>query len=1096
MAALEITPAERVGFLIPEATLEVWKDETTAGEAGPKAGVVEAQMDGNGVPPRLVLGAVGTQTADTTLEVLTQQGGNLGTAGAVWRELDDDDYRGRELPNVNTGWAPTIWTGTNVHRAPHPVVTAAGVEVVLCASRIGVATTWSIWAHIHDPVADTYSAVLIESGLYADYMPSPVGLALRDGRILCSYWFVNALATKLQLAVRQSRDGGLTWSVVTLRGLPVAFSLSGGTTYTPRRLAWGEVGGALVLYAHLTSSTSHEYIYGYGSNDGGANWTAVTTLENVGFPEVVTKGTRCVVGLVQCAATDLTTVAYIAKVVSAFRALTLSDFVAIAPDDLEEVAHCGSPTGTWNLLTGTGGTAVLLGDLAMCVWGEKSVAVFTLKRTLHTNVGRVALVDMDTLVATTVNDFPPADAETWWHTSTGADYPSEFRAVLWRGQVHLHAIWWSAASAFNYQVGRLTIGGWATNTMPIDETSTALEDAHGWQRTQAPTNTMDAFGWTYHGTGSVSTTSDPAWEEMITTAAQGYYTQDVTVADTGELVIRAQLKLNSGGGVTGRVVMLGIRFGFAGHGSELEVRCSGTQARARDVIGALDLVTVAVDFTNGGEIEIAMSDQLATVRARSLGRDEDRAWTPLVTGQVLSDDAGAGGTVKTMTLGARASGTADQSWRVVGWSAFAGTACSAGQANPDDLRAGEYTASPSWFGKGVSVGAHSGPAVRGDLYQIPADARFPLRNLLARGTVASAPTLQGGLVCSPRVGWRGTATSGRVAFRYQVQAEVAAPVVLGVHVEASNAPSFAFQGYSSGSWSTLATFSGTLAGIPFTRKGDRVRVNTAGTFGAALGTYARNMEHAGGYLLLSDGGSPAVVKVRPIRSNAKGRISNAGTDPLPTWDLDGIDGTEPTSGTATLYYPRGTLLLALDGTEAYEGFALYWSSVPYTYEGDLRAGAVAIGAVVIPGNVHTWGWARQQASGTSLMESEAGIRFGRVVQPPRRATMIPWTTPSPEGFATRANGAYFAMKTAGPIVARPGDEALTWQGLFAELEGAHWPTVYIPRVGRNEAPVTMVGDRAGIYGRIITENVTFHAISGTRQYPDFQGDTYTIEEET
>ena len=148
-----------------------------------------------------------------------------------------------------------------------------------------------------------------------------------------------------------------------------------------------------------------------------------------------------------------------------------------------------------------------------------------------------------------------------------------------------------------------------------------------------------------------------------------YYTVTFTAAATDEVIQLFRVRVDSGGGVSSRVIACGIRMAGVGYGFEFELRFSTTQIRLRDIGAATDVATVTPDQVGGVlavDVLLAMKgDGTLSVWYRS-GTTEDQYFIPIEVGYGLTDDAGAGGTSNIIMWGHRASGTAVSRWISLG----------------------------------------------------------------------------------------------------------------------------------------------------------------------------------------------------------------------------------------------------------------------------------------------------------------------------------------------------------------------------------------------------------------------------------------------
>ena len=161
MAATEVTLTTFCGLLVPYA-LEADVTASTAGQAGPLAGVPLPAEDAAGRSPALVLSASGAQTATTSLSIITQDAGNVGQA--TYRVLPTVSgvaratASGADVPNVLTGFSGIGWSSANRQTHPHAVTLPDDTQVVVYAERAAVIDTWTIKARVWSPTTETRRA--------------------------------------------------------------------------------------------------------------------------------------------------------------------------------------------------------------------------------------------------------------------------------------------------------------------------------------------------------------------------------------------------------------------------------------------------------------------------------------------------------------------------------------------------------------------------------------------------------------------------------------------------------------------------------------------------------------------------------------------------------------------------------------------------------------------------------------------------------------------------------------------------------------------------------------------------------------------------
>ena len=1068
------TPSVLSGIGVPYA-LEADLTASTLGQAGPVAGRPELTEDAQGRRPALALSASGAQSSTDTLNIVTQRAGSVGVGGYRRRKtvsgVADTYWMGAHLPNLMVGQAFPGWAAIANQAVPHAVTLPDDTQVIVYRQTSGLA--FNIAADIWDPATETYSGgASVVTGLDASHNPSPCLVVMPDPHgssnspiLLCFYWVANDTTNKAQIDVSYSRDGGTTWSLWASSVLATAIDInSGGTYYTLGRLRGAMIGSNIALWAHLTANTgTRENVFQYASANAGAAFVEIGSIEG-GYPDAVTVEQMAWFGYAQTGGG-----ASLIPVTNAFVLVNTSEEFDSGINDLSIFS-----------------TTFSYGSFALSYDADRlychAVSVSADRRFGHSSVILLRDLSVHDMVITT-------HGVTWWDddNSTATEFPLDICSTVYRGQVRIYCVMESATGTFDDRLTRIDLGGHTTITMPLY----AEGDPYipwAWDWTTMPCALASAFGATFTGAGTRSISTNTGWETLTTAAAQAYYTRNPTATADEEIVELIRVQVDSGGGVTSRVVACGLRAAGVGYGFEFELRFSTTQIRFRDVGGASDETTVTVDTTAGVDVLMVIKgDGTASAWYRSVGSDEEQYFQPIEVGFALTDDAGAGGTSNVVMWGNRATGTATTRWIELGGNAGTnlGTgSLSGGLTLPDDLRAIPYS-SRSYAGGGVYLRASAGPALVGDTYTVRPDAEHPIRYLLPVGDEDSSVNVRGGQRTSSvdsAASWWALSTTGYVQARFAEAQNRLHPALVFVHVEGLNAPDplVRFYDYDAAAYVTMGTMSNTRTGLRFSRSGASsrtVRVDTSGT--STNEPYCRSGSLKGSYWRFSVGG-----KVRPILDNTEGRWSNDADAAPIVLTLGGIDGTEPTSGTAgTIIYSRATFIVAMTATLEYGAFALQWSSAPDIYESQIRCSVLSVGQVEPLLYAASWGTEYRLTDPADLYESESGIRRSRKVRNgPRRVLTVPlgvlWdqrpivapTQQTPIVFKAYSNPAY-------PVAGAVGDQFGKLLGAWRRAGGSQHPVVWLPRIGTSAATQTLIGEEAGFYSRI-TQAPSFTKTNG------------------
>jgi len=1096
-------------FLIP-FSLGVWRDELTTGEAGARAGIPEPQQRDDGSLPDVTVTPSGPQTPGTELQLQWVAPGFAPTSGYVVREASDTTWQGRDTPLLGIAGDALVAdaVGSTTRLLPHGVTLPDGTRIVTYQSTV-TGVSRAVGVAYRAPGATSWTTVTVASGLSTAYPVHPCLLVV-EGSVLLFHWNVDTAATTAQIDVYQSLDGGATWRRYQRSVLPdlitAATATGAGTAgYLLGRLRVGYLRGQLLLTAHLTladtnSAGPNEVVRQYASADRAATLVLVDEVGQMGRQDIAIWDGRLFIAYV-----STNQLAYCRLLANAWTPLS-----TVADDDafLHDATAIATVTGVDPDFYFSN-----VPDIALAVLEG---GIYFLARTADNDKSCEIVRWLGTVADRNIQPMGVGGSGSgygsWWCQDLGGgaatDYPTQFCAWGWRGRIQVAYVPESDAGTYDDQLFLLELGGNASLNSPYNRRFHGDIYQAGWDRTWAATSLPSAtrYGWTSHGTGTADITTTAGWMRLTTTGDQKYFTYTVT-SEPGEIRMGIFMRQVSGGAVSSRALACGLRWGGVGKAFEVEIRVSGTQARLRDVNGASDVATVTVDASGGCYVLLAVSDSgNCTAGVAPLGEGHERKYQELANGDAMTDDAGAGGTDCVFMFGHRANGTVTSEWAFVGLGSdatFAATTTLAdGQDNPDDLQPiPNGMGVPSFVGEGVSVLTRGGPAWVGDQINIPAAAAYGARRALARGWSGDDRTDRGGLYPSPATGYLSAVTGSPAAYRlpFRLPSRAEERIVRGflaLHLERPNFAAVSLQGYTGAAWSTLATCTCSVGSLSFARTGARVRPT------ASNATYLRTNEVAGGFAIMDDGGG--TIKVRPILRNASGPWGTGTVGTIPTLELDPatLDGTEPTSGTLTIIYPRATLLLPRATTVSYSAFALLWSAAPATTNCYVSSGDpnYAVGKAVI-GELWAfeptdWGMTRAREALTDLTQLDNGRTAARVRGPAARRYELPFTCARMESVAVGiTTGSGWVLETGGATAGMTGQEAEILDGLLDELEGGAVPGVYLPVIRKDGGTRTLLGAQAGIYGRLTSQESSWNLEHGDELLGTWNGARPVWQEE-
>ena len=333
---------------------------------------------------------------------------------------------------------------------------------------------------------------------------------------------------------------------------------------------------------------------------------------------------------------------------------------------------------------------------------------------------------------------------------------------------------------------------------------------------------------------------------------------------------------------------------------------------------------------------------------------------------------------------------------------------------------------------GCSISTIDGPARIGDTYQITKQYDYPLERV-----VFDVNT-------SPRIKWRSTSTAAQdiVFFTYgdDTVRDVATNNMGAITLLGCNFQSFELFYEAFGSWTSIGTVDMSTGLVcDLIRVGSTVRSNTSsgGSF------YAFENEFAECFCLLNSGGTN---KYRKILSNSSGVMGSATGKPA-TFVLDGIDDTEPTSGTFKVFSNRMTIVHSVLSASR---FKISFGSQD-TVDGFFEIGQIIHGSMFIFAPQYGRGRSITYESNTDVYQTVDNQIKTRVRSIGNRSAKISWTDPVDQSslFDATYSGEFFnTLNTDSQTyaIANFGDIPYSMIGLYTYLDGGGKPVVYLPSI--------------------------------------------------
>ena len=1073
------------GVLVPDPRItSVDTTNSTLTQAGPRVGVPDAQGQ-----TEMVLQSGGTQAASTTLQVQALFAGmpEMDGAAQVWRNDGDTYWRGWNPPTIITGWQPVlICDGTSTTKASakhvHTLALASGKVAAVFQIRDNTvsAVQDEVWVYIRDADTDTWDSgtqIYAQSPVYSTGRGAhPCLLELPSGRLLVFHW-VELSSGDCQVRMQYSDDLS-TWATGSKACLPASVTYTaagnGAANYDSMgRLRAAYLGGGVALFAALrqantnqsASTDMRDVLRQYGSSSLGARFTQVAEATPGGsypggYQDCATVGGKILLAWCRWNTNN----AFIGRVLlgSAFEEFTGT--LIDGPSTQEVSANTTAAAIQGRQLSD--------GDCAVCV--ADSGEVYILHRITSDDVTKTqaCLVERSKDDGATweyLGQSLGASYSTWWQdgASTGTFYPRGFSACYQRGRLLVVTHWDAAVGNEDDSVGVVYLGGYSTMTQPTYGGGYPSDaNRASYETTWLPFEKPDDGIWNATGAGTGVLTAG----ELVVTTSSSQRIYDVTSFGTNiaqGLDVAGSVTVDSGGSVASRTVYLWVVVADGVDDYTVELRLGSSSVELYDLHGPTSIGTVSVDTSAGVDFKIALTSAGVAwwIRARSLG--PDAVWTPGTTSTSLTNNTGAPATDCDVVWGHNSSTTAVSKWHFlgIGDGLFTGDTLALGQTNPDDLFPRPLVASPVYVDGGTTVRAIDGPAFTGDTFHVSTRYDYAVGRVL--------PSQE----ASPRRGWRSTdETVHRIAFALDPSLTVAARqgnVIMALSVLGANWRTGSIEADSGGgSWSSIATIDAAdgLASMTYVRAGNSLEANSASTDKPYL-----DLNECVDWTV-----SLGSSKFRRVKWNSEGLWDQSGK--RARLFLDGVDDTEPASGTMSLWPRDFTVVFRVDNAN-YAGLRLVIDAQT-TADGYLEVGTLALGPVVVWGQAYGWGRVLEDTANVRRTVSEDGTDRVRKLGPVARQVQIDWTdgvdetdisgsAPTPDYTTTSTTG---GSQPAADI----RSAARQLAGLVRMTEGGNVPVVYLPAIAKGSSgnDTEILNRRAEmVYGRMAS-SVRREAVQG------------------
>ena len=1049
------------GLIVPDRRLsEVWEAQSSYTQADPQVGAVEPSS----ADSRLSLQASGSMDGGTAVDIKTIRPGHAdpggGGGGYCWKNSTDADtlYRGRDPVGIS-GIEPIVMVpgGVGGTEYSNPHVVALKNQTVVAAAQSSAPLAKKIVVRTRARNGSWSADIEVYSGSATAQDYHPCLLVLPDQSLILAAWYVDTLAEEANVRLWRSTDDGASWGLHSAASLITPVSLDVGAGYTLRGLSMDWLDGQILLIcdtiSNNTGRTYQDTYHQFASDSLGARFSFIETGAAdflFGFPRVVSTPSQFLVVYQSYP----TTRRMARLLVDAYTPLSSMEEIALPMEADAEFADAN-----------TGSKIFTDGDCAACV--GPSGAIYVLSRVIRNisggaNINECVITRSDDNGATwegmglaTVATLQ--DCGLWYRIGDANTFPTQFSVCESEGRL---VIVTRHAANPGTQDGSLTciyLGGPSTVTMPSQRLTQKDTTQASWDLTYIP-------GWDlprdtcFNGAGAGTETQTSGYLELSCTSAQAlYYYIDGSsvpeiVADvaTGTLIARYGIEILAGGSsATDRHCVELTLADTTGHCYRISARHEAAGWALYDTLAGPTRIGSAVVITGAIEVILSISDGKCASWYRQRSTNADRAWVAGPTSSSLTDGTTAH-TSNRVLWGAKvtAASTVTAKWfelHIAGPSA--GQGLSGGQTNPDELYPIDY-AGPGYASSltaGAQLTARGGPALYGETFQVATSYGYPLDRI--RQSVST----------SPRRGWRSTGVGSQVTIAFALDpvnpTTTAALMsdVLAVMATGCNWRTGKIQGYNGSAWvdlATLDTSEGMAFSSSFARYGNTL---VAAPPFATTGKYIHENELSGWTAILSS------TKWRRVVGNSAGSVVSSSTEAKRlVVELEGIDGTEATSGLTVHFVPdRWACLIGLKGVK-YSGFRLLIDAQTCV-DDYFTIGSLMIGAFRPWGHQPSRGRTIETAPSVAIQETPDGIRSSRVIGPPARTVDVSWVegvdtsqvwndsvVPDWIDGSTTAGSKPLATARGTPLVMEG-----MFRGMFRDGAGENPGVVgYLPAVGR------------------------------------------------
>lgn len=346
------------------------------------------------------------------------------------------------------------------------------------------------------------------------------------------------------------------------------------------------------------------------------------------------------------------------------------------------------------------------------------------------------------------------------------------------------------------------------------------------------------------------------------------------------------------------------------------------------------------------------------------------------------------------------------------------------------------------------ISALTGPAQFADQWTIPVGSVYP------------ADALVHGYDPTTIRGWRGAVGSDVAAnrFVFDLPDTQALPRYMMISVLGTNCRYITVEYWNGAAWSTsglpgsgIYSIASGFTNLSYTRTGNTIRPNG----GNAAGRYIQRGDFDGCWVDLGSG------KYRKVRKTKQGSWPGSGTIQHAELILDGIDGSEPASGSGLAIHPKSMLAFIHD-INIHTNRLRISTDGGGNADGYAEIGLLAVQEAIVPG--HAWGWNTSRAR-TMTRETQSlpdGTTFVRPCGRSLQSWTVDWTDGADQ---TRIRQSAQDLDWLSPL-SSPTEPA-------ANLADLSMIENMLDETRQGSIPVTIASVVPGTSGTVITDRTLF-----------------------